>query len=497
MRLVLELCPTLPPLAWCAQLQDGDATVHVTHGAAVERRANGLVAGVWDGPFADSSPVDAVLLAGTALELRDGALWAAAGSNLCDRLYVAGDAQRWWISNSSVFALCAAGDALCIERDRYALDHLAQVRAGIYRGERSVPTHRGQLQLFEFVNVVFAPPSPPAWQRKRQPPVPGDVDAYIAELSACIGRVLDNAVAAGRQRRYEPIATLSAGYDCNAVAALARPYGLRQAFTYDDVPADSGADVGAALGLEVVGRPRDAYRDRRDLPEAQFAVNPRGAPVGFASFEDVLRGRLVLTGIFGDDILGLEPRLRPDLAQRTFGGLGGVGFTEFGLALPAIQLAPLHYGAQWAAAITALARAEAMRPARIGGRYDRPIARRILRDAGVADALFGQRKWGGGSALRGPAQLGAHSRADYEDFVRAHAPLAARARVTVGEWSAASLGRVAAAGAARGWWRPPSAAGAPRSFLLQWGVARTAERYRDACAAISSVLPGTSSGKNT
>src|SRR5207245_1892941 len=69
--------------------------------------------------------------------------------------------------------------------------------------------------------------------------------------------------------------------------------------------------------------------------------------------------------------------------------------------------------------IIAISRSAEMAPYRIGGSYDRPIARRLLEEAGVPRQLFGQKKRAMALVFSwGPGYLSDTARTRFEGFLR-------------------------------------------------------------------------------
>src|SRR5207244_9323866 len=99
--------------------------------------------------------------------------------------------------------------------------------------------------------------------------------------------------------------TFWSGYDSPTVAALARARGLREAVSFatanDDAP-DDGAAVAAVLGVRVRSLSRNAWRARH-LGQVPFlAADAKGEDAYIGGAERLLRGRVLLTGFFGDKV---------------------------------------------------------------------------------------------------------------------------------------------------------------------------------------------------
>ena len=90
-------------------------------------------------------------------------------------------------------------------------------------------------------------------------------------------------------------------------------------------------------------------------------------------------------------------------------------------------------------ALHRITRSSEMKEYSVAGDYDRPIARRIVEEAGVERHLFGQRNIGGaGRWILHPKHLTPDSRRDYEAFCRQVEPLPVRLRLGMHDRRAAS-----------------------------------------------------------
>ena len=197
-----------------------------------------------------------------------------------------------------------------------------------------------------------------------------------------LGSVLDNAAAPERRhRRYEGLATVSGGYDSNALAAVSSRLSVREAITLCDQSSgrDSGEAVARHLGMSVGVYGLAEFRTTPDVDEADLAGNPVSG-VSFAPCEPQLVGRILIMGQWGDKLFGLEPP-----ANRDFRGspTGAGRMVEFRLRAGFLNFHPLYAGGLALAAMRAISSSPEMAPRRVGGDYDRPIARRILEESGV------------------------------------------------------------------------------------------------------------------
>jgi hypothetical protein len=190
------------------------------------------------------------------------------------------------------------------------------------------------------------------------------------------------------------MATLSRGYDSPACAVFAKECGCDRALTITDSSwgnrIDSGRKIGELLSQTVTERPGQHYREKAGIPEAEFVALGDAGDIPFSSFEDVLAGCTLITGFHGDKVWDPStPHVGPDMCR---GDASGSSMAEFRLRVGFIHVPIPFIGCQQHSDIKAIGQSADLDPWRIGGQYDRPIARRIAEDGGIPRHMFGQRK---------------------------------------------------------------------------------------------------------
>jgi hypothetical protein len=266
-----------------------------------------------------------------------------------------------------------------------------------------------------------------------------DYEEYKRYLLEITVSVLGNLHHENRPIRYEPMSTVSTGYDSPAVASLASATGCREAMTFllardfltsrsNEVSRnDSGVEIAKSLGMQAIELDADAYRAMDTFPEAEFlATGYGGEDVIFAGTEALLSERVLLTGYHGDRVWSLNPdHVSVDLKR---GDPSGASLLEFRLRTGFVHLPVAFIGAGNHRAIWIISNSAEMQPWRIGGSYDRPIPRRIAEEMGVPRALFGQTKKAASHPFQSAGMTNADIRClmsprsllDFEEFVRSH-----------------------------------------------------------------------------
>jgi hypothetical protein len=462
--------PALPRLAWGACLRAGDPVVRVLHGSWVETRPDAFIEGAWDAPFAacdfDRSPV----LAGSGGRLTANGVRFAAPANMYERLQSVRVGDTLFVANSLAFLLALSGERLDPAHPHYYLDLLDHYRAGIRTKTKRLRLAGGRtLALHDCCNVDVSADLELRRVEKPWGDPPASYTEYAALLRDTLARMIANAADPARCRSYRPVAMVSTGYDSTAVAALARSLGCGEAVTflrsrnhtvYSD---DSGEQIARALGYAVTTYEREDSAAHPDHRPEEFYVEPWGVDRTMTGMAEQLAGALLLSGRSAEVVWSRGGKRHwglPDF-QHPINLMPGCALFELRLRTGFLHFAPATTAIMHAPRIHPWNETPELAPWSIGGDYDKPIARRIVEEAGVPRAWFGQEKKGG---------------ADRVDPVR--------------NWLERRVDRLNRSPRIR--WVIHRALGNrfhPRwktgSFEIQQGVARTVERY---AAAIGDAL---------
>lgn len=390
-----ERVPTLPALAFAAEIIVGNPRISVICGGAVETDGNGLIAGAWAGGFEQRAIEEAASSIGTALRRTSSGLIAVVGTATTSMLYVSRIGPRLIVANSLALALAVADDQLVTSYAFYPQD-LATLLLGSDRYKHTLRTQRGTVSAYYGSMKIGGDGTLRAAEITAPPPFP-DFEAYRSYLVGETRAILANAGDPARRQAYQPIVALSAGYDSPAAATIAREVGCRAAFTFrqpidrPDADEDSGAAIGESLGFETRQYDTFAFRRDQNLPEVEFIASSfGGGQLYLAATGDDLSNRVVVSGYAGDEVwatgYGLDNR--PHFPIYT----GGYSQNEFFARAPALDLSVPMIGARNFVDIGKISRSERLRPWSIGGSYDRPIARRLVEEAGIDRDAFASRK---------------------------------------------------------------------------------------------------------
>ena len=401
----VERVPDWPPLAWLAVCPNDGGPVTCFVGSGVEADDHGVSEAVWAGPFEEGDFDLTDLVSGSGARRREGTVVFVSSGTMLDRLHSWEGGDGAFVSNSLPCLLSAIGGQFDLAVRRYR-GIFASILEGIDDYERRVPTTAGPVTVTVHRNLVWdgrtlTTVDKPSPQRDFS-----SYERYRSFLTDTMRDVLANAGSGARAQPFDPITTISRGYDSTAISALASEYGSREAFGFDRARNgvdDSGADAAAMLGLRYRSVPTDRWKDTDADALVPFlaAVTGAGSSASYRAAEDLVRGRLVLTGYHGDRMWGRggEP-MGTDLKRQD---LSGGDLTEYRLRAGFVNCTVPFWGARQVDDVRALAERDELVPWRVASSYDRPIPRRIAEDAGLPRELVGRRKLATAQVLFGRA----------------------------------------------------------------------------------------------
>lgn len=418
--------PSLPPLAWCLQLEQGAAVAQVSHGAEVLVLPDAVVEGCWAGPLSGEALLRADVCAATGAVLHEGALWLCTPTHTLSRLHSARLGRQLWVSNSMAL-LCAATGLDLDPGYAFYKDDLSSIREGLGKARRTLPMAQAQaLRLHYHCNVRVGADLSLEEQAKPCPEVGGSYESYRQLLLDRLGAALHNAADAARPVRLSPISTLSRGYDSVACTVLARELGCKEVLCFRDSEArdpdaDNGAGLADQLGLQAHLATRTAYLAQNLCP-LFLSTGTGGEDVFMAAHAELLRHRVLISGFHGDKVWDRHSsHLSPDIVR---GDPSGADLEEFRLELGAFHLPLPFIACQRRKDIQAISTGEALAAWRMPGCYDRPICRRLGEDAGLPRASFGTKKQVMSRAFAHsgqlPCYLGPLAEADFRAYLARH-----------------------------------------------------------------------------
>lgn len=461
------------------------------HGERVEVTENFFCEAVWAGDYNDAAFDQTDLVFGSGARRRGASVAFVSSGATVDRLQWLCVGERTLVSNSLACLLAHCGAKIDVTYPRYYRFFFSVV-CGIDRYERRLSTTLGDVELVYHDNLT--------WDGKalqRTPKADPDRDftnfaRYRAFLDSALKRTAANMTAHERRFPYAMTATVSSGYDSPTVAAVARQVGCETALCFDRSHSgedDSGEHIAEQLGMQVQRLNNESWRDH-ERPETPFlAANATAEELRFKTAEANLRGRVLLTGHWGDRVWGYDS----EPLTRTYvrGDPAGLSLTEYRLWAGCLHAPLSFWGGRQIADINRISRSEEMRPWSVEGEYNRPICRRIVEDAGVARESFGIRKRNASIFLHNRGEfLTPASKQDFFAWLEDHRlrwlkrgalppSLYAPFDETTQRWASAAVrwmkGKPGLWRVAGRWEGEPLGI---RRFTFAWAIERTAERYR-------------------
>jgi UDP-N-acetylmuramoyl-tripeptide--D-alanyl-D-alanine ligase len=400
-RPVLRRQTGMPPLGWVlATGEHGGSSL--TIGEDVEELPDGVVEGVWDGPFEERRPEAAEHLFGSGVIVGDdGRLTILTPKHTLEAVFLVEHkpTRRTFASNSLALALAAAD----LRVRKFLSAPSRRIADGFHRFKtRLLDTDEVTIHKLTYFNYELRADG----SAVRLPHVEarrfGSYEEYRAAMGDATAALMRNADHPERRRRYEPLATVSGGYDAPACAVLAAEAGCERAATVRVGRQgwnDTGRHIAEALGMTVIERERPDFPEtdqrtrlteprHRELAAEFVASGAGGDDAVFLAFEDILPGTVLVTGHGGGywnkDLQPTTDARRRDVSGASLGDYRiRLGFISCPLPFLFVRSQP---------DVRLIGRSAEMKPWSVGGGYDRPVPRRMIEEAGIPREAFGQQK---------------------------------------------------------------------------------------------------------
>jgi hypothetical protein len=390
MRLKFIPVAKWPKLAWTATMSPGQEEIEVWHGPMVETSALWCVEAAWAGRFEEGNFDLTDMIFGTGIRCRGEYVTFVSSGSALDRLWYCRRESRWCVSNSLPAMLAMTGDRLREDYHGYPADMNTIEELGL-RGHRpSIPTRDGEASLVYFRNLRYngveieAKDKPSTW------PEITNFNDYFQLLVDCASALGENITSPGRKYAITPMVGISSGYDSPAAAVISRFAGCNQAVTICNPTSlwrgsDSGREIAVRLGMscKVYWHRRDRYRKEVAL----WAASGRPGGLNMTLFDYSQPLCLFFCGNYGDKVWD---RFHHDLSNPV--GDSDCLISEFRLLQGIFFSVVPWWGIRQAQEINSLGAKEEMKPWTLDTNYDRPVARRIVEEAGISRRLFGRRK---------------------------------------------------------------------------------------------------------
>lgn len=398
-----RLTAGISKLSWCAVISPNQA-VRVYHGSAIETFEKGFIEGAWDGKFEalDFDTADFLIGSGALINEADELIFSAPSHTL-ERLYTYGNTEQLYISNSLPLLLKLSNNQLLPDYLYYERD-LSTILYGLKNYTQQIPLcHDREFSMYYYCNLKITQLDIILLPKQSIMPFSNFFD-YQTRLVETLQKIKDNATSPFRQSTFGLITTISSGYDAACCAATVKKIGCDTAVTFnapESYATDSGEAIAKQLGYtQVITKNAFDYLTNEDILEAEFVSSGElGTGIVFTAFEEEFKDNIIVLGERGDYIWGKYETSNNDFrfeknifpATSTIEHRLRIGY----MILPL----PLYGAAQWKS-IRHITLSQEMAPYTIGGYYCRPIARKILEDAGIPRDSFGVKKKGIGINYR-------------------------------------------------------------------------------------------------
>lgn len=380
---------TLPTLAWLVEVEKKGTRAFIGNG--VETFEDGFFEGAWSGNFEQGDFQHARTVSGSGVKVNKEHIFVTPSHTL-EGLYYYRKADATYVSNSLAFLINYCKPELIY--DKNVGEKISSSARGIKAYDWNIlKSQEGWLGRIIHYNFRLTP----AGDIELLPKVSrfdfSSFDTMLSELQTEVSELSKNAADPSRRKPFTLLTTCSSGYDSAAGAVIAARSGCEEAVTLKSGRAgkeDSGRVVAETLGLKLYEfeRMENAKGDNRSV--AEFMMSGMGGEdFVYKSFEDILPSRLLFTGFHGDGMWSKQLQPKPNLETIA---LAGNSMGEFRLRVGFCHLPLPFVGGLNNEQLFQISNSEEMKRYSVGGDYDRPIARRILEDAGVPREAFGQTK---------------------------------------------------------------------------------------------------------
>lgn len=415
MEFRFKLVSQWPSLAWLAECAPGGDVIQVRHGNRVETREDWFCEAVWAGSFSEGDFDRTDIVAGSGARIRGEEVhFVSSGSNV-DRLHVLRRDRATVISNSLVCLLAWVDGSAQPGYVAYGADFATYRYALFGEHSKSFPSSAGPVELVYFDNLQWDGRNCSRVEKPLGDRSFSTFADYRAFLAQCMSAVAANAAHLDRTRSPRLLCPISNGYDSPTIAVLAREAASFDAFTFArdrDGRDDSGAPIAERLGVPCETIDRDAWR-RHELAEVPFIGCSRSiGDLAFKSAEHLLDGTVFLSGAGGGSVW--RSTVVEELSKLEIGDGTMLGFTEYRLWAGFIHAPVPLWGVRQVREIRRIAASAEMKPWDTGGRYSRPVCRRIVEEAGIPRDAFGNEKKG--VSVLSPTRRDALSPSSRKDF---------------------------------------------------------------------------------
>lgn len=406
----VEECADLPKANWRVIISE-QGVVKVRYGASVERTVAGIFEGVWDGDFTKFDFDLSSNVYGSGVKFSEESLIFTPASHSRDCIHVIFDKRNgdFIFSNSIISSLACVpqsyrenltqnmADIAHIKYDRMTAAGVFNYDPILYQDDNCI------FYSFMYHNLVLKQGQTAVLLPRLKVEYFDTYNEYIKFMVSVIGKLIANGSDNSRKTKLSPLSTISNGYDSPAVSVLCARAGVKR-FATIDVRVygndDSGKHIADFLGLDCELCEHPFGPEIQDLNselgaeylkemEMFLATQGIGDNIAWKAFDRHIADSLFFTGSYGDTLWARDmwrhaglPLLSPYEKS----------FSEYRLEKGFAYIPVPAIGMQFPKSLFQLSGKKEMRKWMVKGSYDRPIARRIIEEAGVPRGTFAVEK---------------------------------------------------------------------------------------------------------
>jgi len=385
-----EIQKTWPKLAWVAKISPDKETVIVFHGSMVEIGVDWAVEGVWAGTFGDFDFDKTDLFYGSGIRKRNNVLTFVSSASGVDRLWYVKYNEKYYVSNTLPGLLQKTGLNLLMDYKFYAKDLTSVQTLGLNRHVKIIKTNYAELHVVYFKNICWNSSGMMVVDKPDTTPELNTFEVYKQYMYDNAVKLGENARDAQRKFKIDLLVGLSSGYDSIATAIISKQSGCKKAASIVNPSSfwrgsDSGLHISKKLGLSCQILKHDKKKYRQELSVWASTGSDGGRNLTLFDYPKPLC--LFFSGGYGDVVWDIN---HPLLSEPR----GGVNemLCEFRLIEGLFITVVPWWGIRKAQEIQKINQLKEMVPWSLGTDYDRPVARRIIEEAGISRGHFAIRK---------------------------------------------------------------------------------------------------------
>lgn len=331
------------------------------------------------------------------------------------------------LSNSLPFLLAATGLSLDPNHFTYEEDFDSTIRGFVNCIKHTRLSDNHVLQIYRYCSISIDHDLKITSYYHDKHLSFDDFTSYRNTLQNVARRIVANATDKSRKYKYGLVTSMSRGYDSVATSVIAKEVGCDISLHFSGPKkylADDGRNIAKHLGFKhIIGRDANKYLRRTDSVEAEiFCTGDPGGFCQFTTFEDYYSNCIYFSGDFGENLWERVNLNLNNFLDFSVGGTFSCVSTEMEhfLRTGTIYLSLPSIGANDLLKLSKITKSPEMANWTLYNYYDRPIARRIVEEAGIDREEFGKTKVGGGNSVHYTTMKTLRKKlspTSYEDFI--------------------------------------------------------------------------------